>query len=265
MIVRLPQGYQRLDGITPLAVAHESVAGAIRGILATQSLDAWASSHQERWRYEGRGPVYSAPLPGGPRVVVRHARRGGLLAPLLRDVYLPPTPAPAELLISAILRQTGVPTPPVLAFATYRAGGFLRRVDVVTAEVEGRDLASHLAAVEPPERRALVEPVAHLIGALTEAGAWHQDLNAKNILITPRDGVLRAVVLDVDRVQFMPGGDPHLRDANLQRLQRSIAKARGRGVATFSEDDWAALVDRVGAEEAIRHEVHQTRVSGVEA
>lgn len=262
MIVRLPRGYQRLEGISPVAVAHTQVAGAIRDILAAKTLYAWAESHAERWVYKGRGPVYSAPLPGGPRIVVRHARRGGVLAPLLRDLYLPPTPAPAELLISALLQQVGVPTPPLLAFATYRAAGILRRVDIATVEVEGRDLASELAATDVHERRELASPVATLLGRLTDAGAWHQDLNAKNILIaTKGDGERVAVVLDVDRVTFTPGGDPHVREANLARLKRSIDKARGRGDATFSEDDWSFLVTQVAADEARRA---ASRVAGEE-
>ncbi|MBL8958504.1 MAG: hypothetical protein JNJ98_01540 [Gemmatimonadetes bacterium] len=253
MILRLPRGYQRLTGISPLAVAHDSVAPAVREILAHGTLFEWARDHRERWEYRGRGPVYSAPLPGGPRVVVRHARRGGLLAPILRDLYLPPTPAPAELLISAILTQVGVPTPPLLGFATYRAAGLLRRADVITVEVDGRDLAATLSDADPPTRRALALTVATLIGALTDAGAWHQDLNAKNILITQRaDGSRLAVVLDVDRVRFTPGGDPHVRDANLDRLRRSIEKARAAGAVTFSADDWDALRTRVLADEETR-------------
>lgn len=254
MILRFPRGYQRLQGITPLAVAHDQVADSVRAILASgTTLFDWAANHLQRWQYNGRGPVYSAPLPDGPRIVVRHARRGGLIGPILRDLYLPPTPAPSELLISAILQQAGVPTPPVLAFATYRAPWPFRRVDIATVEVEGSDLATALANTDHAGRRALTAPVAALVASLTEAGAWHQDLNAKNILIASREGRAPvAVVIDVDRVRFSPGGDPHVRDANLARLRRSIAKARGRNLATFSEDDWSALVAAVAAEEAER-------------
>lgn len=266
MIVRLPRGYQRLAGISPLAVAHDTVADAVREILTHGTLHDWARDHRERWEYQGRGPVYSAPLPGGPRVVVRHAWRGGLLAPLLRDLYLPPTPAPTELLISNILTQVGVPTPPVLGFATYKAAAFLRRADVVTVEVDGRDLAATLAQADPPGRRALAPVVATLIGALTEAGAWHQDLNAKNILVTQKaDGTRLAVLLDVDRVRFMPGGDPHVRDANLARLQRSIEKARAAGAVTFSADDWSAVVTRVHEDEEIRRATREARTLDVMA
>jgi 3-deoxy-D-manno-octulosonic acid kinase len=255
MILRLPRGYRRLEGITPLAVAHERFADTVTRLLAAGPLYQWAATHPERREYQGRGPVYSAPLPdGGPRVVVRHARRGGLLAPLLRDVYLPPTPAVSELLISAILVRGGVPTPPVLAFATYAVAGILRRLDVMTVEVEGSDLATALAqAASPGERQALHAPVARLLGAMLNAGAWHQDLNARNILLTTREqGQVLGLVVDVDRVRFAPPGDPHVRDANLARLRRSMEKFRARGAPAFDDGDFAEIERLMGTEEAAR-------------
>jgi Lipopolysaccharide kinase (Kdo/WaaP) family len=116
---------------------------------------------------------------------------------------------------------------------------------------------SRAATWPPPSRRRIRRPftpaVAALIGALTDAGAWHQDLNAKNILLTRRaDGSPIAVALDVDRVVFMPGGDPHVRDANLGRLRRSIDRARAAGAVTFSTDDWAALEEEVRLDEDSR-------------
>jgi 3-deoxy-D-manno-octulosonic acid kinase len=255
MILRLPRGYARIDGIAPLAVAHERSADAVKALLQQGTLFEWAASHPDRREYQGRGPVFSAPLPGGgPRVVVRHARRGGLLAPLLRDVYLPPTPAPAELLIAAILARAGVPTPPMVAFATYRALGVLRRADVVTVEVDGPDLATALERQsDPAARPALQRAVAGVLGALLNAGAWHQDLNAKNILIMAAgDGAAGGVVLDVDRVRFVPPGDPHVRAAHLARLRRSMEKRRARGQAAFDEADFSAIEGLLGSDEAVR-------------
>ncbi len=68
---------------------------------------------------------------------------------------------------------------------------------------------------------------AALLGALTQAGAWHPDLNVKNILLVPDDaGELHPAVLDVDRVRFVPPGDPDVGAQNLGRLDRSIRKLR---------------------------------------
>lgn len=256
MILRLPPGYRRVESRTPLAVAHDRVHDAVSVLLRAGTLHEWAGAHPERREYRGRGPVYSAPLPGdGARVVVRHAFRGGLMAPLLRDVYLPPTPAPIELAIAHVLTRAGVPTPPILAFATYRAAFTLRRVDVMTVELAGQDLGASLRAVQSSdERRALVAPVARLIGLLSHVGAWHQDLNVKNILLVPSaEGTLQGVILDVDRVRFAPAGDPHIIEANIRRLRRSMDKqSRLHGTTGFDDADFAEMAQLVRQDESTR-------------
>jgi hypothetical protein len=254
MILRLPRGYRRLEGIRPLAVAQERFADALTHIRRAGTLYEWASQHPERREFSGRAPVYSAPLPnGGPRVVVRHAWHGGLFAPLLRDWWIPPTPAATELVIAAILARAGVPTPPVIAFATYPAAYLFRSVDVMTVEVEGADLAATLANDPDLDRPALHRSLARLFSGLLNAGAWHQDLNAKNILITRNgSGEPHAVLLDVDRVKFVPAGDPHMGSANLDRLRRSMEKFRARGEAALSEDDFVEIERLIGDEEAER-------------
>lgn len=254
MILRLPRGYRRLEGITPLAVAQEKFADALTQIRRDGSLYEWAAKHPERREYRGRAAVYSAPLPGdGPRVVVRHAWHGGLLAPLLRDVWLPPTPAASELVIAAILARAGVPTPPVVGFATYKAAYLFRSVDVVTMEVDGADLAATLARDPNADRADLHRALARLFSGLLNAGAWHQDLNAKNILVaTNGSGDRQAVLLDVDRVKFVPAGDPHMGAANLDRLRRSMAKFHARGEPALGPMDFTEIERLIGHEEATR-------------
>ena len=256
MILRLPPGYRRVESRTPLAVAHDRVLPIVSTLLQRGTLYDWARTHPDRREYHGRGPVFSAPLPDeGGRVVVRHAFRGGLVAPLLGDLYLPPTPAPVELAITHLLMRAGVPTPPILAFATYRAAFTLRRVDVMTMEWSGQDLGAALrAARTPDERRGLVGPVARLVGLLSYSGAWHQDLNVKNILLVPAaDGQLQGAVLDVDRVRFAPAGDPHILGANISRLRRSMDKHhRLHGTIGFDDADFAELARLVRQDDAVR-------------
>ncbi|MCC6317868.1 MAG: hypothetical protein IT361_09270 [Gemmatimonadaceae bacterium] len=254
MILRLPKGYKRIEGISPLAVAHERYTGAIADILRGHTLHQWASRHPDRREYQGRGRVYSAPILGdGPRVVVRHAWHGGLLAPILRDVWLPPTPAASELLISAVLARAGVPTPPIVGFATYPAAVLLRRVDVVTLEIEGLDLATTIGTAAGADRAPVHRALARLLAAMLDAGAWHQDLNAKNVLLSPSaGGELQAVLLDVDRVRFVPAGDPHMAAANTERLRRSMQKFHARGEPALTDEDFAEIERLLGHEEARR-------------
>lgn len=251
----VPPHYVKVEsppGVT--VVAHHRLADGVREALAAGSLYAWAAAHPARRQLQGRLPVYAAPLPPeGPRVVVRHVTHGGLLAPLLRDRFLAPTRAPLELATSLLLARAGVPTPPVAAFATYRVAPLVRRADVMSIELPGRDLgAALLDAAGAGEREPLLAPVAALLGALTQAGAWHPDLNVKNILLVPDGaGALHPAVLDVDRVRFVPPSDPNLREANFQRLARSVRKWRARHGAGFTEAELDQLHQRLLQDEAV--------------
>jgi 3-deoxy-D-manno-octulosonic acid kinase len=177
-------------------------------------------------------------------VVVRHSRHGGLLAPVTGDRFLSPTRAPHELRTALRLAAAGVPTPEVVAYATYPAGPLLRRSDVATREVEGgRDLAAWLID-RPAEgvKRELLRATAVLLARLADAGARHPDLNLKNVLLVPvGDGRFDAHVLDVDRIAFGRYRDPRAAEANLARLARSARKWRVRHGADISEGDLARL------------------------
>jgi hypothetical protein len=249
----LPPGYVALDLPEARVVAHHRLADGVREAMRAGTLHAWAGSHPQRRELHGRVTAWSAPLPGdGARVVVRHSHRGGLLAPLLRDLFPPPTRAPLELELSLLLRQSGVPTPPVAAYAIYRAGPLLRRADVATIELPGEDLVAVLRRAQPADvRRTLVGVVGALLGALTQAGAWHPDLNVKNIfLVNDGDAPPQAAVLDVDRVTFVPPCDPNLREANFRRLARSMRKWRGREGIGFTEAELAELHELLTRDEA---------------
>jgi 3-deoxy-D-manno-octulosonic acid kinase len=243
MILRIPQGYARFRVGYVDAVAHEAVTSGVREALGGQSLYEYAASHPERVEMTGRLPAYAAPLPfGGPRVVVRRSHHGGLLARLTRDIFLSPTRAPYELLVSLLLRRAGVPTPAVMAYALYPVTPLLRRADIATLEVRGYDLGAVLANPASEESAAAwLAPVSDLLKGLTRAGAWHPDLNIKNILLAPDEaGATRAYVLDVDRIQFHLPDDPTVRSANFNRLERSLRKWSER--ATMAIDDRLRLL-----------------------
>jgi 3-deoxy-D-manno-octulosonic acid kinase len=168
--------------------------------------------------------------------------RGGLLAALNTDLFLPPTRALRELITSLRLRSAGVATPEVIAFAVYRAGAIFRRSDVITREIDGTDLGSILTADGSAERRSeSLEAAAVLVASLSHAGAHHPDLNLRNILVT--GGV--AYILDVDRIRFHVPGDPIVLRANIERLERSLRKRRELDGLTIEEREIAGLGARV--------------------
>ena len=217
-------------------VALASAARAVREALAHGTMHEYGARQlAERAgaarRLDGRGPVYAVTLPDRQtRAVIRHSMHGGLLAPITRDLFFPPTRAPRELAAALRLAAAGVRTPEVIAYALYPVGTLLRRADVATREVPGRDLASVLESesTSAVERDAALAATAALLGALAGAGARHPDLNAKNILLGPADGAaLAAWVLDVDVVRFRKPADARLAWSNAARLDRSLAK-RGR-------------------------------------
>lgn len=219
-------------------IAHESCVEWARGILPAHTLYEWAASQEDRRDLGGRVPAYSVLIPGQDRrVVVRHSHHGGLLGPLRGDLFLPPTRAPYELLVSHLLAGLGVRTPLVVAIAVYPVRRILRRSDVVSLELPGRDLGQALR--DQPDvdvRRGWLDSIAALIRSLTSVGAWHPDLNVGNVLLVESgQGAWDAYVLDIDRLQFAPPSDPTVRDANLDRLERSLRKLRARFGVGFDD------------------------------
>jgi hypothetical protein len=249
-MTRAPAGYTRFLQGTADVVALGACAEAVRRAVGARSLYDYAASHPGRRELRGRGVAYAVPLPDGEtRVVVRHSRHGGLLAPVTGDRFLPPTRAPHELRTALRLAEAHVPTPEVIAYATYPAGAVFRRSDVATREVVGaKDLADVLARTDDGEARSTaLDATAELLRALERAGARHPDLNVTNVLIVATDGVpARALVLDVDRVVFGARGDARIGAANVRRLLRSARKLRSNGRITVSDDELSRLATVAG-------------------
>ncbi|HEX2717677.1 MAG TPA: lipopolysaccharide kinase InaA family protein, partial [Gemmatimonadaceae bacterium] len=121
--------------------------------------------------------------------------------------------------------------------------GPLVTIDVMVEEIApAQDLADALGG-EGSDRGALIELAAQLIAALARAGARHEDLNLKNILIAFDGATARPAVVDVDRVVL---GVPRLvaLDANVARFSRSARKLRARRGLPVSEAELETLARR---------------------
>jgi hypothetical protein len=240
----VPAGCVRVAAGRRVAVALAAHEADARAMLATGSLFDAAARDPDARPLQGRGVAYAVALPvSGTCAVVRHNRHGGLLAPLTRDLFLPPTRAPRELRTAMRLTALGVPTPSVLMYGVERAGLGLRRADVVTREVEGaRDLSAYLAtAASVAERTAAWGATRRLLETMRSAGVRHHDLNVKNVLLAPTAEGVVAYLLDVDRVTFGRAGDVRLHDANVRRLLRSARKWRDQRGAQFDERELTGL------------------------
>ena len=230
---RLPGAY---------VIAKSACAPALRTVISAEPLYEFASRQPDARKFTGRAPVFGISLPDGcGRVVVRHATRGGLMSRISKDVFLRPTRGLRELLNSLRLRALGVSTPEVIACVTYYAGWMLRRSDIATAEISGgHDLSVVLSTFkESGHRDMAIAAAIKLLRALSGAGAYHKDLNLKNILLTSDEPgtTLEAHVLDVDRVRFSTPGSPLVAKANLGRLLRSLRKWRDINALPFTEEE----------------------------
>lgn len=240
----VPAGYVALSWPGVEGAALAALEAPLRDALADRTFYAFAEHHAEARPFTGRGFVYSVPLSSGERVVVRRSRHGGLLAGLRDDKFLGATRAPHELELSIKLRQLGVATPEIVAYATYPAGPMFRRADVVTREVpKSRDLAAALGGLSRSDsKHSLIAATGKLLASLSIAGARHPDLNIKNILIADNDfGGIEAYALDVDRVWFDTPEKQSVLEANLRRLSRSAVKWRRMQGLPIEEADLLAI------------------------
>lgn len=250
MTTAIPKDYSRFRVGNAHVIAHESCVDWAKDVLPGRSLYEWAGAQPGARNLGGRIPAYSVLLPGQERrVVVRHSHHGGLLGRLQGDLFLPPTRAPYELLISHLLAGLGVRTPLVVAIAVYTVRRILRRSDVVSLELPGRDLGKALRDQPDADvRRGWLDSIAALVRSLTAIGAWHPDLNVGNVLLVENGPkAWDAYVLDIDRLQFAPPSDPTVRDANLDRLERSVKKLRAQSGVDFDDAEMRTLRELASA------------------
>ena len=188
----------------------------------------------------GRGSVTYAQTPHG-NWVLRHYRRGGMVARAMGDRYLwggaEQTRSFAEFRLLAELAQRGLKVPRPVA-ARYRRNGVHYRADLITLQIaDAQTLAQRVA------RQGMDAAAAQRVGAavarLHATGAFHADLNAHNVLLCP-DGVW---LIDFDRGELR-APQRAWRVANLARLKRSLLKlgAARDGEAAFEREIWQPLM-----------------------
>jgi hypothetical protein len=247
-----PAGYVQFTAGSARVVCAEQLVDSLKAALTETTLFDYASRHPHARALAGRGTAYAVPLPGdADRVVVRHNRHGGVLASLTGDLFRSPTRAPLELRVSERLRALDVPTPRVVAYVTYPALAGFERADVATREVsDSQDLSVAMMGVDARTRVGALGAAAGLVAALARAGARHRDLNIKNILLhAARGGELKALVLDVDRVELNVPTSKAL-EANLARLLRSARKWQSLHGARVTETELLEFASLARAEAA---------------
>lgn len=162
--------------------------------------------------------------------VLRHYRRGGLVAKISVDRYLwlggQATRSMAEFAMLHKMSQLNLPVPEPLA-AGYWRYGLSYTAALVVARIEN---STPLALQLQPENAVRV---ASVLKQFHDANVWHADLNAFNILF---DANGKVWLIDFDRGRFRPMSAA-LRRRNLRRLHRSLLKVAG----TQGEVFWQAM------------------------
>lgn len=152
--------------------------------------------------------------------VLRHYRRGGLAARVSRARYLWAgacrTRSFAEFALLATLRARGLAVPRPIAAAYWRRG-LTYTAAILVERIDGAVPLACALAIESCPR------VAKAIFDLHEAGFWHADLNAYNILF---DACGQVWLIDFDRGRQCRS-TARRRAANLSRLGRSLVKVAG--------------------------------------
>jgi 3-deoxy-D-manno-octulosonic acid kinase len=242
-----------LSGIVEQRVAIEGGAILTDGSDSGNAALAYFASHAELKPQaatmvasavaKGRGGAFFLDV-GSHRWVARPYRRGGLVALVSKDRYLwngeQNVRSFREWRTLAALRAQGLPVPAPVA-ARYRRRGSSYRAELITERLENTEPLSVRLEREMLSLATWVA-IGRCIRRLHDAGAYHADLNAHNILLTAGGtDATRVWVVDFDRGSIRRQG--LWRDANLARLYRSLRKISvGLAPDRFTAAEWGTLL-----------------------
>ena len=206
------------------------------------SVEFWRSQQALAGEAVGRGSAWFINAPCGS-LVLRRYLRGGWAARVSRQSYLFTTVSRSrpfrEYHLLARLFEQGLPVPrPVAALCEFR--GVISTGAILTVKIPS---AQTLAEVLPGNNDTLKLDegfwgrVGKCIRRFHDAGVWHADLNARNILL---DAELQVFLIDFDQARFTPGKAVQ-GQGNLNRLKRSLVKLWPTTTLSEMEPAWIQL------------------------
>ena len=238
--MRIPHSFRKVRQGRTVALVRDDLANRLDLLGLGEN-----GSQLEPTAHQGRGPIGAVPdlLLDDSRVLVRRARRGGLIGRLIPDVFCGRCRPFRELAATQRALERAVPTAEVVAAARTTVLGPLYRGTVYTKELGGTsDLQSYLAsAAERPDtvslerRRAVLREVGRVVRAAHDAGLYHGDLQLKNLLVRHNERP-QVFLIDLDKARWCRSVPRTLRMMNLLRLKRSAAKAARSGVRITRTD-----------------------------
>jgi 3-deoxy-D-manno-octulosonic acid kinase len=200
----------------------------------------WARRGAVRPAGAGRGSAWL--IDAGQRaLVLRHYRRGGLMAQLSEDRYwwrgADATRSFCEFRLLYHLRRAGLPVPQPIAAGFHRLGSRYTADILIERLPDTRTLIERLR--EAPLQFSQWVALGRCIRRFVTAGVHHADLNAHNVLLDAQD---RIWLIDFDRARARRPG--LWSDAMLARLYGSLRKeCAALPAERFTPADWHSLLD----------------------
>ena len=252
---RPPQGFEPAEFAGGFGFVRPDARPVLEPALAVASpLAETARAWLDVIDLGGRGRIVAArpAVHEAQRWVVRPYLRGGLIGRFNTDLHLAMGRLRPWVEAQAIgaLTTAGVPTVEVIAGLVYpvssRAwlGDAMYRAELVTRHVpDQHELADLLFGADrltdASERLALLRRAGAICRAIAEAGVWHRDLNARNLLVSRHEAeALR--VLDLDRAVVGVHANPAVKRMT-SRLARSLRKFETATGVRLSAEDWRAF------------------------
>jgi 3-deoxy-D-manno-octulosonic acid kinase len=186
----------------------------------------------------GRGTTWFIRA-GEGHFVLRHYRRGGLIAKISKDRYWSSSESEtrsfAEWFLTYHLHRAGLPVPAPVA-ARYVREGMFYRADLITQRIENSESLAQRLLAGPLSLTQWIA-IGRCLRRFHDAGVCHADLNAHNILLTPE----QVYLIDFDRGTLRKRG--WWADTTLVRLYRSLEKVTLLAAPeSFSDEDWHSLL-----------------------
>jgi 3-deoxy-D-manno-octulosonic acid kinase len=197
----------------------------------------WRRSGAVAIETSGRGEVLIVEH-GSETWVLRHYRRGGLVARVIDDHYFwlgaERTRAFREWRLLHKLRAVNLPVPTPVAAHVYRTG-VIYTADIITSYLPAtRKLSWFISQGRAPAdgwRR-----IGAMIRAVHDHGVDHPDLTAHNVLL---DDAGNTFLVDFDNAEIKPPGPWQLQ--GLERFNRSLRKVALETGTDFDAAAWREL------------------------
>ena len=186
-------------------------------------------------RLGGRQSTSRIHLPDIGPVVIKHFRRGGLLALLIEKTYCGIGKKRSQIEFEQMrkARQLGVQTPKPVAFA-FRGRIFYQNW-LITEQIPAVQSMAALAKTAPLRVEGALHALGRQIGVLIDHGILHADFHPGNVLV---DDSGKVYLVDFDKTATYGGSPDMLRSKYRQRWCRAVQKHALPQVLSDTVNSW---------------------------